>query len=361
MDIAGRLPRLRQAMAEAECDGLLVTSLTNIRYLCGFTGSAGLLWVGGDEALFVSDGRYRTQAADEIAQGGAEVRVEIPATADGQREAVAAAAGGAARVGLEAGDVTWARVQTFDSEWFPDASLVPTGELVEQLRLVKDAGEVQRIELACAIADVALTRVRGRLLDEPTEAEFGLELDTEMRRLGAADLSFETIVAAGPNGAKPHARPSNRRITDGDLVVCDFGAMVDGYHSDMTRTFWVGEPTALQRRMWEVVEAAQAAGVAAVRAGATVAEVDKACRAVIDEAGWSDAFVHSTGHGVGLDIHEAPRVAGTVDATLATGYVVTVEPGVYLPPHGGVRIEDIVVVTDDGCRRLTSTPRVPHP
>jgi Xaa-Pro aminopeptidase len=181
-----------------------------------------------------------------------------------------------------------------------------------------------------------------------------------MRRLGAEAPSFETIVASGPNGAMPHHRAADRRIADGDLVVLDFGALVDGYHSDMTRTVMVGDPSDTQARMYEVVREAQAAGVAAVKGGAEASAVDDACRSVIREAGWDEAFLHATGHGVGLDIHEPPRVARTADAMLADGQVVTVEPGVYLAEHGGVRIEDTVVVTSEGCRTLTLAPKEPH-
>jgi len=219
---------------------------------------------------------------------------------------------------------------------------------------------VARIEAACAIADAALAEVAPMLEDGPTEQAFALALDTEMRRQGADDISFDTIVAAGPNGSRPHHSPSDRGIERGDLVVIDFGALVDGYHSDMTRTIAVGGPAALdetQTRMLEVVRASQAAGVAAVAAGVSTKEVDAACRSVIAEAGWGDAFVHGTGHGVGLDIHEEPRVSTVTDAMLAPGHVVTVEPGVYLPGHGGVRIEDTVVVTRSGCRTLTRAPK----
>lgn len=361
MAVAGRLDRLRSAMPEAGCDGLLVTHLTSIRYLTGFTGSAALLLVGADQAVLVTDGRYGDQAAEQMASVDVVAELEVAGTAAGQRDVVVAHAAGLAAVGLEAEHVSWDAQRQYATEWFPQAVLVATTGLVEALRSTKDPGELARIEAACAIADLALARVRHRLLDGPSEAELGLELDTEMRRLGASDVSFETIVASGPNGARPHARPGPRRIVEGDLVVVDFGALVDGYHSDMTRTFQIGEPTAVQRRMWEVVAEAQAAGVAAVAAGVPVADVDAACRRVIDGAGWGEAFVHSTGHGVGLDIHEAPRVAQSSDATLAAGQVVTVEPGVYLPPDGGVRIEDTVVVTDDGCRVLTGAPRQPDP
>jgi Xaa-Pro aminopeptidase len=357
MDVAGRVDRLRATFAEAGCDALLVTSLANVRYLTGFSGSAALVAVTGDEVLFVTDGRYTEQSHDELARAGVEARIEIGATAAAQREIVSGRLAGIRALGLEAEHVTWARQRSFAGEWFPDARLLPTEGLVEGLRLAKDEGEVARIEAACALADAALAAVRGRLAERPTEAEVALELEWQMRRLGADGISFDTIVASGPNGARPHHRAGDRRIQDGDLVVIDFGALVDGYHSDMTRTLMVGEPSATQARMWEVVRESQAAGVAAVRAGAEAKEVDEACRSVIRDAGWADAFVHSTGHGVGLDIHEAPRVATTSDATLAPGHVVTVEPGVYLAEHGGVRIEDTVVVTPDGCRTLTRAPK----
>jgi len=356
MRVGDRVARLRERFDAAECDALLVTKLVNVRYLTGFSGSAALVFVTPDELLFVTDGRYRDQARDQLEAAGVDARLEISNTE--QREIVRRAAAGVARIGLEAEDVSWAHQQRLDRDWFPDSTLVATTDLVDELRLVKDDGELARIEAAALVADHALAHVRPLLADGVTEQDFALELDMTIRRLGAAGNSFETIVASGPNGAKPHARPSPRIIAAGDLVVIDFGALVDGYCSDMTRTVMVGEPTPDQQRMLDVVAASQRAGVDAVRAGVAVRDVDAACRAVIDEAGWGDAFLHATGHGVGLEIHERPRVAATGDATLAAGHVVTVEPGVYLPEHGGVRIEDTVVVTGDGCRPLTHTAKV---
>ena len=363
MDVADRAARLRSRLTEVPCDALLVTNLTNVRYLTGFTGSAALLLVPADEAaepVFVTDGRYRDQAAGELAGAGVVARTVIGQEEDARREALAGAAAGLGRLGLEADNVTWAQKRRYGTDWFPDAQLVPTSGVVESLRLVKDAGEVARIEAACEMADAALASVRHRLGEGPTEAEVALELEWQMRRLGAEAPSFETIVASGPNGAMPHHRAADRRIAEGDLVVLDFGALVDGYHSDMTRTVMVGDPSDTQARMYEVVRESQAAGVAAVRAGAEASAVDDACRSVIRDAGWAEAFLHATGHGVGLDIHEPPRVARTADAMLTDGQVVTVEPGVYLAEHGGVRIEDTVVVTSEGCRTLTLAPKEPH-
>jgi Xaa-Pro aminopeptidase len=357
MDVAVRASRLRNRLDT--CDALLVTKLVNIRYLTGFTGSAALLLVLPDELLLVTDGRYEDQAADELATAGVDATLRIGLTMAGQYEILGTAAT-SLRLGLEAHAVSWATVRAMESTYFPFVTeLVPTEGVVEGLRVVKDEGEVARIEAAAAVATDALTQVGGLMFDGVTEADLGLAIDTAIRELGAEGTSFETIVGSGPNGAKPHHRAagSTRKLHEGDLVVIDYGALVDGYCSDMTRTFCIGDPDATQRRMLDVVRESQAAGVAAVRAGVAGAAVDEACRTVISDAGWGDAFSHGTGHGVGLEIHEDPRVSWSADGTLATGHVVTVEPGVYLPEHGGVRIEDTVLVTDGGCRPLTHAPK----
>jgi Xaa-Pro aminopeptidase len=359
MDVAARLVRLRAILGDAGCDALIVTSLTNVRYLTGFTGSAGMLLVLPEETVLVTDGRYETQAAEQVATAGIDARTAI-APAAKQRELMAflVASAGPPRLGLEAAHVSWARQRAFASDWFPDAELVPTEGVVEQLRRIKDAGEIARLAWAAEIADAALSSVRPLLADRPTEVSFGQALDFEMRQLGASGPSFETIVASGPNAAKPHHRPSERRIDRGELIVLDFGAVVDGYCSDMTRTVSVGRPASGELlRMVDVVAASQAAGVAAVGPGVACSEVDRVCREVIASAGWGERFIHGTGHGVGLDIHEAPSVAATSSDTLIPGHVVTVEPGVYLPGFAGVRIEDTVVVTDEGCYSLTTTPK----
>ncbi len=361
MDVGGRVERLRERLSGAGCDALLVTNLTNVAYLSGFSGSAGLLLVLADELVLVTDGRYRDQAGEQLAAAQVDARVEI-GNLTRQRQALGAATAPVPRLGLEATDVTWARQRTFAEEWFPAVELVATEGVVEGLRQVKDAGELARMAAAASIADRALDGVKAGLAEGLTEQDVALALDVEMRRLGAAGSAFATIVASGPNGARPHASPSPRPIGEGELIVIDFGAVVDGYRSDMTRTLCVGEPaTSTLARMFEVVTEAQRAGVDAVGAGRPAAEVDRACREVIAGAGWAEAFVHGTGHGVGLDIHEAPAVAATSGDTLAAGHVVTVEPGVYLPGHGGVRIEDTVVVTDGGCQPLTLSSKALSP
>ena len=356
MNVSARVDRLRGLFDEAEVDALLVTRLPNVAYLTGFTGSAGMLFAARDDAILVTDGRYAQQSEEQITASGADVRIEIATTQAEQRAVLSAAAATPHRLGLESEGVTWAQQRTF-VEWFPGTELVPTQHLVERLRAVKESGEVARIRAACSIADDALAEVLPTLHGGPTEREFALSLEWAMRQRGATRTSFDTIVAAGPNGAKPHARPTDRAIEASELVVIDFGCVVDGYCSDMTRTVSVGDPGDDARHVWDVVAQSQRAGRDAVRAGVGCADVDRASREVIVDAGWGEAFAHSTGHGVGLEIHEAPRVSATADATLETGHVVTVEPGVYLPGVGGVRIEDTVVVTPDGADVLTEFPK----
>lgn len=364
MITTGRIERLRALLGQQGTpEGLIITNLVNIRWLTGFTGSAATMVVTKDDAVLATDGRYRTQAAEQVAKAGVEdlVRIVIGGVAE-QREAITAATGRSREVGLEASDVSWAAQQRW-SELLDHVSLRPTDGLVEGLRLRKDAGEIARMARAAAIADQGLADVIG-LLSEVTadsslsETEFAAALDHAMRRRGAEDRAFETIVASGSNAAKPHHRPGDRVIRPGETVVVDFGATFDGYRSDMTRTFV--PKGGLGQELTQVlatVLAAQAAGVARVAPGVATGEIDETCRALIRDAGWGERFEHGTGHGVGLDIHEAPSVGPGSTAILEAGCVVTVEPGIYLPGLGGVRIEDTLVVTEDGRRSLTQYPK----
>jgi len=368
MSVSTRLGRLKARLNDVESgtedgagrsgvDGLIVTNLSNVRYLTGFTGSAGVLVVTTGRAVLTTDGRYRTQSAEQVAASGTEVEIVVGGVA-AQRQAVKDVLDGAGRVGLEAEDVTWAACRRWAEE-LEGVEMVATAGLVEALREVKDAGEIDRMQQAAAIADAALAEVLPLLhrapKEEVTETRLALELDTAMRRRGAEGTAFETIVASGPNSAKPHHRPGDRVIRAGEAVVIDFGATFEGYRSDMTRTFCVGgEPSGELARVFEVVARSQAEGVASVHAGMAAKEVDAVCRDVIAEAGWAEAFEHGTGHGVGLDIHEAPTVSPLGAAILSPGTIITVEPGVYLPGTGGVRIEDTLVVTETGSRPLTN-------
>ena len=366
LQVARRLEALRAALADAALDALVVTTLPNVRYLTGFSGSSALLSVTPAGALLTTDGRYRTQSAEQVAGAGATDLVDIViGGAQAQREAVQQHLSGAGRVGLEADNVTWESSRRW-TETLAANEVVPTTGVVEGLREVKDDGELARMARAAQIADRALGEVLPLLASASshrvTEAEFALALDTAMRAGGAESVAFETIVASGPNSAKPHHQPTDRAIGVGEAVVVDFGATFEGYRSDMTRTFCVGgEPAGDLARVFDVVRASQAGGVAAVRPGIGAKEVDDVCRRVIADAGWAEAFEHGTGHGVGLDIHEAPTVSPLGTAILRPGVVVTVEPGVYLPGVGGVRIEDTLVVTDDGYRALTAFDKAVAP
>lgn len=355
MDRRRRVAAVRGAI-EGTADAVLVTKPVNIRWLTGFTGSSGMLLVAPTHLLFITDGRYREQAHEQLADAAVEAEIEITtAPADLLR----AASSRCERVALEADDVTWSTERVAATEWFPASTLVPTSGLVEELRAIKDPAELDRIAAAAAIADDALAGVVSQLANRPSEAEVATELEAAMRRAGAEGPAFDTIVAAGPNSAQPHHQPGTRRIERGDLVVIDMGAMVDGYRSDMTRTFCIGEPTAEQRRLLDVVQAAHDAGVAVARPGVRTEQVDAAARSVVRDAGWAEHFVHPTGHGLGLEIHEPLRLSATSDATLAAGHAVTVEPGVYLPGLGGARLEDTLEITPGGNRALTRSPAAP--
>jgi len=354
MEISGRAAKAAAELDRAGCDALIVTKLENIRYLTGFSGSAAILVVTPERLLLTTDGRYRDQSAEQVAQAGVEAEIVVGSTAT-QLDAVKALVSSLPRVGLEAANVTWAQMKRFSDAF--GRELIATSGVLERLRVVKDPGEQARIEAACAIADAALAQVKHRLTEGPTETEFAAELEYEMRHGGAQGPAFETIVASGPNSAMPHAQPTDRVVRAGDLVVVDFGAIVDGYRSDMTRTFSMGEPDAELAHLVEAVAVAQAVGVSTVAAGTSGAAVDGAARASLVGSGYGEVFLHSTGHGVGLDIHEAPAVAAGAADILSVGTVVTVEPGAYLAGRAGVRIEDTLLVTDSGSRPLTMSTK----
>lgn len=355
IDVTHREQRARDALAASEADALVVTSHSNIRWLTGFAGSNGLVLLHDDALVLLTDSRYADRAPDEIARVKSTATVVVESRDLGDK--VATALQGLATVGLEADNVTWARQRTIATEWLPGSEVIATNGVLDGLRSVKDDAEIARIERAAGIVDKALAAVAPRLQERPTERQFAAALDAAIRAGGADDLGFDTIVASGPNGAIPHHHPGDRTIAEGDLVIVDVGAQIDGYRSDMTRTFCVGAMTDDQRHHYDTVIAAQQAGVLAMRAGAQTSDVDAAARDLIGSAGWADCFEHGTGHGVGLDIHELPRVAAGANDRYDVGTVATVEPGVYLRGVGGVRIEDTCVATADGAIRLTRFPK----
>lgn len=354
-DYASRIPRLRNAM---QSDAFLVTNYNNIRYLTGFSGlthGSTKLLVLPDAVLMVTDGRYGIQLESELSDSGVSADVAVGGLA-AQKEALKAAAAQAGSIGFESTDVSWAQHKAFE-DLFGSERLVPNSNLVEQLRLVKDEGEVERIMEAARIADVALNNVKPMLLDAPAENEFAFALEIEMRKLGAQAVSFESIVASGPNAAKPHHKTSDRRIEPGDPLIVDYGALYDGYHSDATRTFCVGKSNERLKEVYELIIGAQKAAVRAARAGATTLDVHNSGREPIESAGWADLLTHGIIHGIGLDVHEQPMMPAAAADILETGQVLAIEPGVYFEDFGGVRIEDTIVVTDNDCITLTNTSK----
>ncbi|OBJ52579.1 Xaa-Pro peptidase family protein [Mycobacterium sp. 1423905.2] len=353
-----RRDNLRAQIVANGLDAMLVTNLINVRYLSGFSGSNGALLVFADdrEAVLSTDGRYRTQAAHQAPD--LEVAIE---RAVGRYLAGRAATDGVAKLGFESHVVTVDGLDALTGAVTEHGTeLVRASGIVEGLREIKDAGELALLRLACEAADAALTDLveRGGLRPGRTEREVARELEALMLDHGAEAVSFETIVAAGPNSAIPHHRPTDAVLTAGDFVKIDFGALVAGYHSDMTRTFVLGSAADWQLEIYQLVCDAQRAGREALRAGIELREVDAAARQLIADAGYGDHFGHGLGHGVGLEIHEAPGIGATSAGTLLAGSVVTVEPGVYLPGRGGVRIEDTLGVPNGASETAGQTPEL---
>jgi Xaa-Pro aminopeptidase len=348
-----RLAALRGSLAAAERDALLVTALPNIRYLTGFSGSSALLVVTATDALFISDFRYDTQAREEV---GDVARVVIEPVSLWSHLWQALPGLGVEVIAFESAHVTWADAQRFvdnGAKW----QWRPAVGLVEELRQSKDAGEIAHIRAAVGIAERALERLLPQIRPGLTELAIAGMLEMLLRQEGSEAYPFETIIASGERSALPHARASERVVATGDLLLIDYGAVSGGYCSDITRTFVVGKPTDEQQDVFDVVRESNATASGGVRAGMRGKDADELARGYIHRRGWGPQFGHSLGHGIGLEVHEAPRLAASADAPLPLGSVVTIEPGIYRPGWGGVRIEDDVVLSVDGATVLTSFPR----
>ena len=349
MDHRSRRDRLRSRLADLGVEAFLATANPNVRYLTGFTGSNGQILVSEEWDVFLTDGRYETQAAREVE--GTERAVYLAEFAPALARACERL--GVRRVAFESTHVTVARHEDLSVA----CDLVPARGEVEALRRAKDEDERRRLREAQSISDAAFERILERVRAGVTERELAVDLESTMRRLGAEDRAFETIVAFGSSAAEPHHAPTDRELKQGDVVKMDFGALADGYHADMTRTVFLGRPSDRLRDVYELVRSAQQAGIDAMRSGATEGAVDAAARDPIEEAGFGPAFPHGLGHGVGLEIHEGPWLRRGGTDTVPAGAVITVEPGIYLEGVGGVRIEDMVEVGEDGPRPLPTSPK----
>jgi Xaa-Pro aminopeptidase len=348
-----RLNRLRQKFEGAGIDALYLENRYNVRYLTGFTGSTAVLVVTPDGGRLFVDPRYWVQAAQQ-ASG-----VQIVECGAGMSKEVLEAVRGMhiPRLGFEAADMTVARRDAL-AEALPDTSLVGTTGLLEDLRLVKDADEIAATKRACALVDAMFDSILDLLKPGTVERDIALELEYRMRKSGAEKIGFDSIIAAGENGAKPHAEPSERALRRGDLVTMDFGARVDGYNADITRTVAIGAASDKQREVYEVTLRAQKAAAAALKPGVSYVGADKVARDIIAEAGYGEYFGHGLGHSLGLEVHDGARLSPAApEGTVRAGEIWTIEPGIYIPDWGGVRIEDDVLVTDGEPEVLTHAPK----
>lgn len=352
MDHEGRFQRLRSKMEEQELEALLLTNLTNVRYLTGFSGTNGQVLLTGTRQIFLSDPRYRArasalvEAADVVIYPSRITDALVPILEETPVK----------RLGIEAKTITIDERDDLDRR-LADVEILPTAGLVEDLRRVKEPAEIDLIREAVALGDRAFQRLLERLSPGPSERQIALDLEVTMREWGAEGVSFPPIVGAGPLSAHIHHTPGERELQKGDLVLLDFGCIWKGYCSDLTRTVVLGPASDEQRQTYDLVLEAQRVGIEGVSAGTRGQEVDARAREVIESAGSGELFGHGLGHGVGLDIHEAPRLHRISEDTLVQGDVVTVEPGIYVPDEGGVRIEDCVLVTQDGAEVLGSAPK----
>ncbi|MCM3179987.1 M24 family metallopeptidase [Cytobacillus horneckiae] len=346
-----KIQKLRATFEKLGIDGFLVTSSYNRRYMSNFTGSAGVVLISNDKALFITDFRYTEQAGKQC-QGYEVVQHtgSIP-----EKLASLVQQLGIKKLGFEQDHVTYSSYQTFDKAI--DAELVPISGEIEKLRLIKDESEIKILKGAANIADAAFTHILNFIQPGKTEIEVANELEFFMRKEGATSSSFDMIVASGHRGALPHGVASDKVIEKGELVTLDFGAYYNGYVSDITRTVAVGQPDAKMQEIYHIVLEAQLRGMKGIKPGITGKEADALTRDYITEKGYGDNFGHSTGHGIGLEVHEGPGLSSKSDIVLEPGMVVTCEPGIYLPGLGGVRIEDDTIITKDGNENLNSSKK----
>ncbi len=348
----GRLAKLRDEMASRDLDAFLVTDPVNVRYLSGFTGSYAVLVATCDSACLLTDSRYVEQASHET-YGCTVEQIDlgyVPGVADLFQRLHSGV------IGFEESSMTYAEWRELD-EGIGEVELIPVENLIAKLRMIKDADEISAIRRAAQLADETFAHVSDIIRPGMTEREVALEIDIFMRKHGAEEAAFETLVAEGDRSALPHAKPTDRRIREQEFVVLDFGARVDGYHSDITRTLLFGSPDEKRRRVYDIVLEAQRRAIAAIRPGVQGFRVDAIARDYIAEQGYAEYFGHGLGHGLGLEIHDGRILTKASEIVLRPGMVVTVEPGIYIPGWGGVRIEDDVLITDSGCEVLAHSPR----
>jgi len=350
--VINNLSSLKDVMRAAQCDAILITGIENIRYLTGFTGSSGVLLITDNGGIFFTDSRYTEQACKEV-KGKVKIR-ECKKQVPELSAAISAAS--LKKVGFEDSDLTFQGYQELKKE-LKGVKLVPLKDRLTLLRGVKSKGELRLISGAVDIAYKAFEKLLPSVKPGKREEDLAIELEYLMRKGGAEGLSFDVIVASGVRSALPHGKASDKLLKIGDPVVIDFGARYKGYHSDETVTLFIGKASERLARIYQTVKEAHDRAIDAVRPGVRFSDIDKAARDFIDRAGYCKSFGHGTGHGVGLNVHEGPSISPNSKGVAEEGMVFTIEPGIYIPKVGGVRIEDMVVVTRDGCRVLTRIPK----
>lgn len=350
--ILKRVDKLKERLAKESLDGMLVTNLTNVRYLSGFTGSTASCLILDGKSYFISDGRYLTQSSKQVQ--GMEIIIDSGSHLKIIRDNNLIS--NSATLGFEADFLTVSNMDKL-RELFPKTQWEATTRFVEEIAAVKDNSELRILRAAVELTDKVFDQLIPELKPGAVEREVAAKISFAYKILGADGDSFNPIVASGPNSALPHAVSSDREFQDGDFVVMDFGAQYQGYHADMTRTVAIGSVTDRHREVYAVVQEAQKRGCDAARAGMTCRELDDVTRNYISDKGFGDYYVHGTGHGIGLEVHTMPRVSQISDDTLLENYVVTIEPGIYIPEWGGVRIEDDVIIRKDGCEVLNRSTK----
>jgi len=347
-----RLDKVKEIISKEGLDGMYITNLTNVRYLTGFTGSAGSLLLFGNENHFFTDGRYIEQSKDQIKNCTIHIVGSAHYLAIKDKNLLSKSM----KIGLESDYVSMALYDAI-SKVLQTTDFIKTSEIIEKIAAVKDVLEIKSLKTAIEITDAVFTQIIPELKAGAVEKEISAKISYLFKMNGADGDSYESIIGSGWLGALPHARPSDKKFEKGDFVVMDFGALYNGYHADMTRTVVIGEATSKHEEIYNIVLKSQLAGIDYAKAGVTGAELDQVCRQVIKDAGYGDKFIHSTGHGIGLEVHTHPRISSFNKKPLLENYVVTIEPGIYLAGWGGVRIEDDCWIQKDKCLPLNTSTK----
>ena len=347
-----RLNKLHEYISIKNYDGMYITNSTNIRYLTGFTGSAGLLLVLDQSAYFFTDGRYIQQSKEQVQN--AKINIISNSYFDELKNHNFLSS--KMNIGFESEHMSFSYYETMITN-FPKINWISTTSIVENLAAIKDNEEIESLKTAIEITDEVFTKIIPEIKQGVTEKYISTKISYLFKMNGAEGDSYESIIAGGPRSALPHARPTDRKFEKGDFIVMDFGALYNGYHADMTRTLVVGKPTNKHTEIYDIVLESQLNGISTARSGIPCSEVDNACRSIIKENGYGDMFTHSTGHGIGLEVHTLPRVHKNNHDLLKQNQVITIEPGIYIPDWGGVRIEDDCLILDSSCLPLNKSSK----